>query len=371
MSATLTRLRQDHKNVAQVLNLIEAQSKTAATAGGLINLPLLKAAILYFRQYFTHFHQVKEDLIFGHLLGVISDSPRTIFPLVKDHRELLKRVDDLERGVEGLQCDGPVSREDLGQAAARFVECQRAHLAAEEKFFYPEAERWLSAQHWAEVESYEPDAVDPLSEKPMHPDFAVLVKAITALSGGLHLNAHEADAREAVGVFGSSQDFQMAIDELLSSGFDRADLSLLASAATVDEKLGYHYQRVEALENDQAVPRAAYVSPEAIGGAEGGLIGVLMYIGAVTATGIVVASGGTLPLLITAIAAAGGAGGLIGTILAKWIGSHHAQHLEEQLDKGGLLLWVHTRDAAAEKRAVEILRKHSGADVHVHAVPVA
>ena len=35
--------------------------------------------------------------------------------------------------------------------------------------------------------------------------------------------------REAVGVFNGSEDFQGAIDELLSSGFHRADLSLLAA----------------------------------------------------------------------------------------------------------------------------------------------
>jgi hypothetical protein len=32
-------------------------------------------------------------------------------------------------------------------------------------------------------------------------------------------------------------------------------------------------------------------------------------------------------------------------------------------------LWVRTWDAADEKRAVEILAKHSGQDVHVHAEP--
>jgi len=39
--------------------------------------------------------------------------------------------------------------------------------------------------------------------------------------------------REAVGVFNRSEDLQDAIDELLSSGFDRAELSLLASEHAV------------------------------------------------------------------------------------------------------------------------------------------
>ena len=44
--------------------------------------------------------------------------------------------------------------------------------------------------------------------------------------------------REAVGVFASENDLQAAIDELLSSGFHRAELSLLASEEAVNEKLG-------------------------------------------------------------------------------------------------------------------------------------
>jgi hypothetical protein len=113
------------------------------------------------------------------------------------------------------------------------------------------------------------------------------------------------------------------------------------------------------------------VSTEAIGGAEGALIGALMYVGATAAAGAIVVSGGTLAAAIAAVALGGGAGGLIGSILAKWIGDHHAHYLQEQMDHGGLLLWVRTRDVDAERRAVEILKKHSGRDVHLHALPAA
>jgi hypothetical protein len=177
--------------------------------------------------------------------------------------------------------------------------------------------------------------------------------------------------REAVGVFNRPDDLQGAIDDLLSSGFDRAELSLLASEHVVEEKLGHLYEKVSALKDDPTVPRAAYVSTEAIGGAEGALIGGLMYVGVTAAAGAIVVAGGTLAAGIAAAVLAGGAGGLIGSILAKWVDDHHAHYLQEQIDHGGLLLWVRTRDTVDEKRAVEILRKHSGGDVHVHALPAA
>ena len=175
--------------------------------------------------------------------------------------------------------------------------------------------------------------------------------------------------REAVGAFNRPENLQSAIDDLLSSGFDRAELSLLASEHAVEEKLSHRYEKVSALADGPTVPRAAYVSTEAIEAAEGALIGVLMYVGATAAIGAIVVSGGALAAAIAAAVLAGGAGGLIGSILAKWVGDHHAQYLQEQMDHGGLLLWVRVWDAEDERRAVEILRKHSGGDVHVHALP--
>jgi len=57
-------------------------------------------------------------------------------------------------------------------------------------------------------------------------------------------------AREAVGVFHDLERFKDAVDELTSTGFDRADLSLLASQQTVEEKLGHAYRKVGELEED-------------------------------------------------------------------------------------------------------------------------
>jgi len=177
--------------------------------------------------------------------------------------------------------------------------------------------------------------------------------------------------REAVGVFDSAETLQDAIDELLSSGFNRSELSLLASDSAVEAKLGRKYRKSSELEDDVRTPRTAYVSTESIGDAEGAVIGGLMYVGAGVLMGPVAFAGGTLPAIITAAAFGAGAGGLIGTILAQLLGDHHSRHLQEQLEHGGLLLWVRARDAENEKRAIEILAKHSGRDVHVHALPAS
>ena len=118
----------------------------------------------------------------------------------------------------------------------------------------------------------------------------------------MSVNQQPLTVREAVGVFKSAENLQAAIDDLLQSGFHRAELSLLASEQAVEEKLGHQYRKVSSFADDPLIPRAAYVSPEAIGGAEGGLIGVLMYVGAMAAAGAIVASGGTLTAVIVGAA---------------------------------------------------------------------
>lgn len=184
--------------------------------------------------------------------------------------------------------------------------------------------------------------------------------------------ARETDTtREAVGCFGTADSLQEAIDELMNSGFGRAELSLLAADHTVEEKLGHKYRKVTELEDAAEVPRCCYISPESIGDAEGALIGAPLYVAAAAAAGAIVASGGSLAAVIAGAALAGGTGGLIGFVLAKLVGDRHAHHLQEQLDRGGLLLWVRTPDAEHEKRALDILKKFSGRDAHVHAIPAA
>ena len=178
-----------------------------------------------------------------------------------------------------------------------------------------------------------------------------------------------AQVREAVGVFDSADTLEAAIDELEISGFDRADLSLLASAEAVEAKLGHRYEKVSDLEDDPVVPTTAYVSRNAVAEAEGALVGSLIYLGAVPLVGAIVASGGTAAAAILAAVIGSSVGGMAGLGLSSFVGLHHENYLQKQLDAGGLLLWVRTRDAAHEARATEILGRHSAHDVHVHGLP--
>ncbi len=175
-------------------------------------------------------------------------------------------------------------------------------------------------------------------------------------------------SREAVGVFADAASLQSAVDELLAEGFPTEALSLLASEESVEAKLGHKYQKVSELEDDPAAPRAHYAPIEE---AERATVGALGLLGALGATGVVAASGGALALALLAAGIGAGAGGLLGELLAKFLGADHAESVTQQIAHGGLLLWVRCADAEQELSAQEILETHSGRDVHVHTLPAA
>jgi hypothetical protein len=171
---------------------------------------------------------------------------------------------------------------------------------------------------------------------------------------------------EAVAVFHEVRELDAAVEELTKAGFKKGDISLLATEDAVARKLGHRYERVEELEDDPNAPRTAYRTRASAGDSEGLIVGSLTYLPAVVAAGTVVASAGVVAAAVTGTAIAGA---LIGTVLARWLDKHQAEHLQEQLDRGGLLLWVRTPDAGAERRALEILNRHSAHDVHIHELP--
>jgi Flp pilus assembly protein TadB len=179
-----------------------------------------------------------------------------------------------------------------------------------------------------------------------------------------------ASVREVVGVFRDETVLDATIDDLQESGFDRAEISLLASEEAVRTKLGHAYRKVGELVDDEAV-RVAYVAKEDYGAAEGGLISGLVYVGALAGAGTIVASGGALGGALLAAALWGGAGGAIGVVLARWLDRQRAHKLTEQLEKGGLLLWVHARHAEHEAKAIEIMQRNGAEDVHAHDLTLA
>lgn len=166
--------------------------------------------------------------------------------------------------------------------------------------------------------------------------------------------------QEVVAVFDDTDTLDKAVYALETRGFDRAAFSLLASEDAVAQRLGHRYQRVRDTEDDLEVPRNTFFSRVSRIEAEYLPAPVLAAVGALALAG----TGGLLPAVIAA-----GSGALIGAALGRLMHLRHAVRVREQLERGGLLLWVSVRNTREEETALEVLRTYSAHDVHTHEIP--
>jgi len=165
--------------------------------------------------------------------------------------------------------------------------------------------------------------------------------------------------REVVAVFDDAETLESAVFDLETHGFDRAAFSLLANEDAVERKLGRRYRRIEEMEDEPEAPRETFFSRVSRLEAEFGLAPALAFIAAL-AVGIG-ATSITVPILVAA-----GSGGAIGAALGRMVHRHHAERLQEQLERGGLLLWVNVRNPEEERKAITVLKAHAARDVHAH-----
>ena len=79
--------------------------------------------------------------------------------------------------------------------------------------------------------------------------------------------------REVVAVFDSREALENAIEDLQSTGFDRTQLSLLASRETVEEQLQHPLTDVQDVAGDPATPRSEPLERPDVGNVMGVAVG--------------------------------------------------------------------------------------------------
>lgn len=173
-------------------------------------------------------------------------------------------------------------------------------------------------------------------------------------------------AREAVGVFDNPFEMDAAIAELENTAFPRDAISILANTPDIKKQFGTSVVRPEDVEDDPDAPRTVPVHPEEKAMGIAALIGVTVYT-AMTA-GVVFFGQASTPFDWMAAIILGSVGGAaIG--IAVWLFTRHLRNRRaQQIQAGGIVMWVRTPDEDRENLARDILMKHGAHDVHIHQV---
>jgi hypothetical protein len=152
--------------------------------------------------------------------------------------------------------------------------------------------------------------------------------------------------REAVASFPDPAHFRRAVSELLAAGFERNDLSVLASHDSL------------------AVAEAG--TEGGTGMLSAGLSAEIKYVAPLTVAGIIVLSGGPIAIALAALVGAGLGGAALKELFDNYTAARHSEDFAAALKVGAALLWVRCRDPDSELAATRILEEAGGHHVHVH-----
>jgi hypothetical protein len=169
--------------------------------------------------------------------------------------------------------------------------------------------------------------------------------------------------REAVGIFDGYDQMEKTIEALQRDGFGRHQISVLGSEAAVKEKFGARHVKTELVEDHPDAPRSPNIKKEELRLAQGLPVGGGLLTGVVAA--VIMSGGGVaVPGIVTTAVVTGAGGTVVGAYLAKLLGDKYAEFFQNQINQGGLLLWINTPNMAMEAKAIAILKQHGARDVH-------
>ena len=170
-------------------------------------------------------------------------------------------------------------------------------------------------------------------------------------------------AKTVVALYDRVTDARAALEELVSEGFDRQDISMIANAS--DSEMRRHFddqgRYVERERGTEAGEGAA--TGAGVGAAIGGIGGLLVGLGLLTIPGVGPAlAAGPLATTLVGAGAGGVAGGLLGALVGAGIPEDEAHHYAEGVRRGGTLLMVEAPDERANEAAA-ILDSHAAVDI--------
>ncbi|HEY3658488.1 MAG TPA: hypothetical protein VGL34_26255 [Steroidobacteraceae bacterium] len=180
-----------------------------------------------------------------------------------------------------------------------------------------------------------------------------------------------ARVREVTGVFHSHAALQAAVEALLLSGFDRADIDRVADPAAVRQRIGDIYVAAEELADVGRVARKPFFTQDDIGTAV--VVGSSLFGCAVAlAAGfvILVSGGGEVVTGMVAVILGILAGGAAAVAIAHFLRRERRRGLDSLMEARGLILWVRVHRPDQEELAQHILQKHGARAVRIHEIEI-
>jgi hemerythrin-like domain-containing protein len=177
VSRILGELRQDHRNMALMLNLLEQESNKI-NEGHDPDLELVHDIMQYMTVYPDAVHHPKEDRIYAELRSVRPDLSTGFSRITEDHRGIAEQGAKLRDEVAAIESGGAVRRKTLVSDLLRYVNTLRSHMQWEELDLFHRVEEMIAEGHNFIDPANLPHSSDPVFGAEVEETFGRLFSSI-------------------------------------------------------------------------------------------------------------------------------------------------------------------------------------------------
>ena len=161
VSTVLAQLREDHRNIALLLQLLERESRRIAD-GLEPDYELAHDIMRYMTSYPDSVHHPREDRIYHRLMIVAPDMLSGIEGILEEHDQLGHLGAALRDRLDAVEAGSVVRRDSLARSAAEYVSKMRDHMRWEEAALFTLADELLADEDWDALPGRSDQSHDPV-----------------------------------------------------------------------------------------------------------------------------------------------------------------------------------------------------------------
>ena len=173
----MSGLRRDHRNMALLLDLLDAEIDKLA-ASGEPDYDLVRDLMLYVPEYPDVVHHPKEDIVYRHLKSLRPEIRADLERIETDHQLIEESGLKLKNDIEAISVGANLDRDDLIEKLSHYMEQHREHMYWEEIELFSLADELQHYGDWSEVLLKNNDISDPLFGSPVERKYRRLLDRI-------------------------------------------------------------------------------------------------------------------------------------------------------------------------------------------------
>jgi len=175
----LAELREDHKNMALMLNLLERQANRIYD-GDEPDYELLHDIMHYMTVYPDAVHHPKEDRLYAELKSFRPDLSTGFERITMDHRHIAELSMKLRDDIAAINSGNPIRRRAVVADALRYVNTLRGHMQWEELDLFRRVDEMIRMGHDMFDSANFTHQADPVFGPEAEENFGRLVDCIRA-----------------------------------------------------------------------------------------------------------------------------------------------------------------------------------------------